>query len=54
MNDESIEDQGKYRKLVKTAMMFAVETRAVKKKAQEKKLDVAEMRMSRWTCGVTK
>ena len=27
---------------------------AVHKKAQEKKLEVAEMRMLRWVCGVTK
>ena len=33
--------------------MYGAETRAVKK-AQEKKLDVAEMRMLRWMCGVTK
>ena len=34
-------------------MMYGAETWAVKK-AQEKKLDVAEMRMLRWTTGVTK
>ena len=34
-------------------MMYGAETRAVKK-AQEKKLDVAEIRMLRWMCGVTK
>ena len=33
--------------------MYGAETRAVKK-AQEKKLDVAEMRMLRWMSGVTK
>ena len=33
--------------------MCSAETWAVKK-AQEKKLDVAEMRMLRWTSGVTK
>ena len=34
-------------------MMYSAETWAVKK-AQEKKLDVAEMRMSRRMCGVIK
>ena len=34
-------------------MMYGAETWAVKK-AHEKKLDVAEMRMLRWTSGVTK
>ena len=34
-------------------MMYGAETRTVKK-VQEKKLDVAEMRMSRWMGGVTK
>ena len=33
--------------------MYGAETWAVKK-AQEKKLDVAEIRMLRWMCGVTK
>ena len=33
--------------------MYGAETWAVKK-AQEKKLDVAEMRMLRWMSGVTK
>ena len=33
--------------------MYGVETWAVKK-AQEKKLDIAEMRMLRWMSGVTK
>ena len=33
--------------------MYGVETWALKK-AQEKKLEVAEMRMLRWMCGVTK
>ena len=35
------------------AMMYGADTWAVKK-AQEKKLDVAEMRMLRWMSGVTK
>ena len=34
-------------------MMYGAETWALKK-AQEKKLEVAEMRMLRWMCGVTK
>ena len=38
---------------VRPAMMYGAETWAVKK-AQEKKLDVAEMRMLRWMSGVTK
>ena len=33
-------------------MMYDAQTWAVKK-AQEKKLDVAEMRMIKWMCGVT-
>ena len=33
--------------------MYGAETWALKK-AQEKKLDVAEIRMLRWMCGVTK
>ena len=37
----------------KPAMMYGAETWAVKK-AQEKKLDVAKMRMFRWMSGVTK
>ena len=39
--------------VVRPAMMYGRETWAVKK-AQEKKLDLAEMRMLRWTSGVTK
>ena len=42
-----------YRTVVRPALMYGTETRALKK-AQEKKLDVAEMRMLRWMCGVTK
>lgn len=34
-------------------MMYGAETWAVKK-VQEERLDVAEMRMLRWMCGVTK
>ena len=36
-----------------SVMMYGAETRAAKK-ALEKKLDVAEMKMLRWICGVTK
>ena len=42
-----------YKRVVRPAMMYGVETWAVKK-AQEKKLDVAEMRMLRWMSGATK
>ena len=45
---ESIQDT-----VVRPAMMHGAETWAVKK-AHEKKLDVAEMRMLRWMSGVTK
>ena len=38
---------------VRPIMMYGAETWAMKK-AQEKKLDVAEMRMLRWMSGVTK
>ena len=42
-----------YRTVVRPALMCGAETWALKK-AQEKKLEVAEMRMLRWMCGVTK
>ncbi len=35
-------------------MMYCAETCRAVEKAQEKKLDVAEMRMLRWMSGVTK
>ena len=38
---------------VRPALMYGEETWALKK-AQENKLEVAEMRMLRWMCGVTK
>ena len=41
-----------YKTVVTLAMMYGAETWAVKK-AQEKKLDVAEMRMLRWMSGVS-
>ena len=45
--------KNKFETVVRPAMMHGAETLAVKK-AQEKKLDVAEMRMLRWMSGVTK
>ena len=39
-----------YRTVVRPALMYGWAL----KKAQEKKLEVAEMRMLRWMCGVTK
>ena len=39
--------------MVRPALIYGAETWAAKK-AHEKKLDVAEMRMLRWMCGVTK
>ena len=50
----SLRVKGKvYKTVVRPAMMYGAETWAMKK-AQEKKLDVAEMRMLRWMSGVTK
>ena len=42
-----------YLTFVRPAMMYGAETWAVKK-AQEKRLDMADMRMFRWMSGVTK
>ena len=42
-----------YRTVVRPALMYMAETWALKK-AQERKLEVAEMRMLRWMCGVTR
>ena len=42
-----------YKTVLRPAMMYGAETWAVKK-AQEKKLDVAEMRMLRWMSGFNK
>ena len=42
-----------YRTVVRSALMYGAETWALKK-AQENKLEVAEMRMLLWMCGVTK
>ena len=41
-----------YRILVRPSLVYEAETWALKK-AQENKLEVAEMRMLRWMCGVT-
>ena len=49
---DKFESQGETRYNT-VAMMYGTETWAVKK-AQEKKLDVADMRMLRWMGGVTK
>ena len=42
-----------YRTVVKPALMYGAKTWALKK-AQENTFEVAEMRMLRWMCGVTK
>ena len=42
-----------YKTVLRPAMMYGAETWAVKK-AQEKKFDVAEMKILRWMSGVTK
>ena len=50
----SLRVKGKvYKTVVRPGMMYGAETWAVKR-AQEKKLDVAEMRMLRWMSRVTK
>ena len=50
----SLRVKGKvYKTVVRPAIMYGAETRALKK-AQEKKLDVAEMRMLRWMSGINK
>ena len=50
----SLRVKGKvYKTVIRPAMMYGAETWAVKK-AQGKKLDVAEMRMLTWMSGVTK
>ena len=51
--DNEREGQGKvYRTEVRPTLVYGAETWALKK-AQEKKLEVAEMRMLRWMCRVT-
>ena len=42
-----------YRTVVRPALMYGAETWALEK-AQENKLEVAEMRILRWVCRVTK
>ena len=42
-----------YRTVVRPALMYGAETWALKK-AQENELEVAEMKMLRWVCGVAK
>ncbi len=42
-----------YRTVVRSALMYGAETWSLKK-AQDNKLEVAEMRMLQWMCGVTK
>ena len=42
-----------YRTVARTALMYGAETWALKN-AHGKKVEVAEMRMLRWMCGVTK
>ena len=50
----NVKAKGKmYKTVVRPAMIYGAETWG-SKKAQEKRLDVAEMRMLRWMCGVTK
>ena len=50
---DSVRPKSKFETVVRPAMMYGAETWAVKK-AQEKKLDVAEMKMLRWMSGVTR
>ena len=42
-----------YKAVVRPALLYGSETWAMKK-AQERKIEVAEMRMLRWMCGVTR
>ena len=42
-----------HRTIVRPAMIYGSETWPIMKR-EEKRLDVNEMRMLRWTCGVTK
>ena len=46
--------KGKFHKtVVRPAMLYGTETASMKK-TDEKRMDVAEMRMLRWMCGVTR
>ena len=50
----SLRIKGKvYKSVVRPAMMYGAETWALKK-IHEKRFEVAEMRMLRWSCGVTR
>ena len=52
--EDEREDQGEvYRTVVRPALMYGGRNMGVEE-AQEKKFEVAEMRMLRWMCGVTK
>ena len=52
--EHECEDQWKvYRTVVRPALMYGADSWTLKK-AQGNKLEVAEMRMLRWMCGVTK
>ena len=42
-----------YKTIVRREMVYGAETEALKK-ANEKKMEVAEMKMLRWVCGVTR
>lgn len=42
-----------YKSVVRPAMVYGAETWSIKK-AQERKLEVADMRIMRWMCGVTR
>lgn len=42
-----------YKTVVRPALLYGAQTWAIKK-VQEKKLEVVEMRMLRWSCGVTR
>ncbi len=43
-----------YKTVVRPAMSYGAEICRASKKAQEDKLDVTEMKMLRWLCGVTR
>ena len=42
-----------YKTVIRPAMLYGAETRATTKR-QEKRIEVTEMRMLRWMCGVTR
>ena len=50
----SLRKKGKiYKSVVRPALMYSSETWPITK-AQERKLEVAEMKMLRWMCGITR